>query len=204
MRWNSPKSPLSCCCFVVLFLSASPLRSEQVQANPSDHLRAWNTLAKMEFSEKDKNRDKKLKRDEMDGQLRKDRDDWDNNNDDIITIEEYKLFYHWQVMKNIEKRKADAEKPPSNKRNNKSAAEKKSWDALPVVYRVGNLPKEIPPWFIELDKNVDAQVGLFEWRESKLSLEDFSNLDRNGDNLLTVEELLYFITHAAPGTGTSR
>ena len=34
-----------------------------------------------------------------------------------------------------------------------------------VIYRAGNLPKDLlPNWFEELDKDKDAQVGFYEWK----------------------------------------
>src|SRR5262249_26447868 len=78
----------------------------------------------------------------------------------------------------------------------------------PTVYRVGNLPKELPPWFTELDTDKDAQVGLYEWLAAGRSAAEFQAMDRNGDGFLTVEEVLRYQKATAkkdgqPGTGTS-
>jgi Ca2+-binding EF-hand superfamily protein len=60
----------------------------------------------------------------------------------------------------------------------------------PVVYRAGKLPKELPSWFADLDKDKDGQVGLYEWKASGKSTSEFLEMDANGDGFLTVEEVL--------------
>jgi len=77
-------------------------------------------------------------------------------------------------------------------------------DAKPVVYRAGNLPKELPAWFAQLDRDHDGQVGLYEWKDSGRSLEEFRAIDRNDDGFLTVEEVLAYTAkqkkNGAPGS----
>src|SRR5262249_36196087 len=63
----------------------------------------------------------------------------------------------------------------------------------PVVYRAGKLPKELPSWFKELDKDGDGQISLFEWRSGGRSVEEFQKMDRNGDGFLTIAEVLYYV-----------
>jgi hypothetical protein len=66
----------------------------------------------------------------------------------------------------------------------------------PVVYRVGNLPKELltqAPWFEELDKDKDGQVGLYEWKSAGRPIKDFLAMDANGDGFLTAEEMLRYL-----------
>jgi Ca2+-binding EF-hand superfamily protein len=68
----------------------------------------------------------------------------------------------------------------------------------PVVYHADNLPKELvaggkASWFQELDKDNDAQIALYEWKDSGRSIEEFQKMDRNGDGYLTVEEVLYYL-----------
>jgi EF hand len=78
----------------------------------------------------------------------------------------------------------------------------------PVVYRVGKLPKELPPWFAQLDEDKDGQVGLYEWKKAGRPLNEFQAIDLNGDGFITVEEALRYgkaqgknIASAAPGAG---
>jgi len=63
-------------------------------------------------------------------------------------------------------------------------------DKRPVVYRVGNLPKDIPAWFAPMDTDKDGQVGLYEWKAAGRSLSDFQAIDLNGDGFITVEEAM--------------
>ena len=64
--------------------------------------------------------------------------------------------------------------------------------ARPVVYRAGKLPKELPAWFAQTDKDNDGQVGLYEWKAAGKPLIEFLAMDANGDGFLTVEEVLRF------------
>src|SRR5262249_48816913 len=78
----------------------------------------------------------------------------------------------------------------------------------PLVYHADNLPRELPSWFAELDTNHDAQVGLYEWKVSGRSIEEFQRMDRNNDGFLTVEEVLAYQAKMAgrnpgsPGNGS--
>lgn len=65
-------------------------------------------------------------------------------------------------------------------------------DARPTVYRAGKLPKGLPPWFEQLDTDKDGQIGLYEWRKAGKSLEEFAEIDANGDGFITFEEALRF------------
>jgi hypothetical protein len=60
------------------------------------------------------------------------------------------------------------------------------------VYRPGSLPAGLPDWFVQLDTDRDAQIGLYEWRKSGRPLEEFQAMDRNNDGFLTVEEVLWY------------
>ena len=63
-------------------------------------------------------------------------------------------------------------------------------DPKPVVYRYGNMPKEVPSWFEQQDTDKDGQIGLYEWRAAKKSLAEFEEYDLNGDGFVTAEEWL--------------
>jgi hypothetical protein len=62
----------------------------------------------------------------------------------------------------------------------------------PAVYKYGNLPKELPAWFAQLDTDKDGQVGLYEWKKGGGDIRKFMEMDRNGDGFLTVEEVLRY------------
>ncbi|MFL5243681.1 MAG: hypothetical protein ACJ8FY_16385 [Gemmataceae bacterium] len=79
----------------------------------------------------------------------------------------------------------------------------------PVVFHAGNLPKELlaggkAAWFQELDKDEDAQIGLYEWKDSGRSIEEFQKIDRNGDGYLTVEEVLYYLAQQDKATAKAK
>src|SRR5262249_937985 len=79
-------------------------------------------------------------------------------------------------------------------REDRSQSDDEDPDRRPVVvYRAGSLPKDIPLWFAQLDTDQDAQISLYEWRKSGRSIEEFKAMDRSGDNLLTVEEVLLYV-----------
>ena len=71
-------------------------------------------------------------------------------------------------------------------------APKEAEDARPLVYRVGKLPSGLPDWFAKLDLDHDGQIGLYEWKSSGRSLDEFEAIDRNNDGFLTVEEVLRY------------
>jgi hypothetical protein len=81
-----------------------------------------------------------------------------------------------------------------------------SADRRPTVYHPGKLPRDLPAWFTELDTDQDAQVGLYEWKASTRSFDEFDKVDRNGDGFLTVEETLRSMAQAKdrPGSESTR
>src|SRR5207244_4134934 len=63
--------------------------------------------------------------------------------------------------------------------------------SLHVLSRSGVvLPKGVPPWFTELDKNGDGQIALHEWRKAGKKLDEFRDYDLDDDGFITVEEIL--------------
>ena len=58
--------------------------------------------------------------------------------------------------------------------------------------RYGKLPPGLPGWFVTYDTDRDGQISLYEWRQERRPMEEFAEMDRNGDFLLTAPELLRF------------
>jgi hypothetical protein len=154
--------------------------------------------AREKFKEQDKNGDGVLTADEVtSGRLRREFDRWDTNKDGKLQFEEYKAYYSDRAQSGD--KAGDKGGQPAEERR-------------PVVYRVGKLPKELPAWFNQLDRDRDAQVGLYEWKQGGRDVEEFLKMDLNGDGLLTVEEVLLYQKAQAklnnpageggPGTGS--
>jgi Ca2+-binding EF-hand superfamily protein len=62
--------------------------------------------------------------------------------------------------------------------------------------RIVSSPAALPPWFKELDTNMDGQISLHEWRQAGKSLADFRKYDRNGDGFINPEEVLRIMKKA--------
>jgi Ca2+-binding EF-hand superfamily protein len=172
--------------------------------------------AEMWFRRHDVNGDGLLNFDEMPESLRAERDKWDTNKDGFIDLNEYKAFFRARMEQRMAERgssgfgqgSADwamqaAITPPPDQDEPK-----------PVVYRAGKLPKELPAWFRQLDTDNDGQIGLYEWKASGRSLDEFQAIDRNNDGFLTVEEVLRYeakrrgtttqVASADPGSDSGR
>lgn len=74
----------------------------------------------------------------------------------------------------------------------------------PVVYHAGNLPPGIPDWFAQLDTDHDGQVGLYEWKVNPRPITEFHGMDRNGDGLLTIRELMFFMDSQSGNAKSAR
>ncbi len=146
------------------------------------------TIAERIFQRADADGDGLLKIEEMPESLAIERDKWDTNNDGFIDLREYREFFA------ARRQQIESERAAANAANLNSASEPPTDPAerRPMVYRSTNLPRELPSWFAQADANQDAQVSLLEWRGTGMPIEQFKNMDRNGDNLLTVEEVLAF------------
>jgi Ca2+-binding EF-hand superfamily protein len=137
------------------------------------------------FRNRDRNGDGVLTPDEMTGSLRDDLVRWDKNGDGKIDLEEYKDYYRARMQ-------AGRSRGSYPRQGGFPAAPQQPAEEghKPVVYRVGNLPKGLPAWFTQLDRDKDGQVGLYEWKQAGRSLGEFRAMDQNGDGFLTAEEVL--------------
>jgi Ca2+-binding EF-hand superfamily protein len=136
-----------------------------------------------EFRRLDRNNDNALSTDEMPDALRAELNRWDTNRNGTIELDEYREYA-----------RARGQASPGGEGVPIiiTAPAPVEEERRPTVYRVGKLPKELPSWFEQLDKDQDGQVGLYEWKAAGRSVSEFVAMDRNGDGFVTVEEALRY------------
>jgi hypothetical protein len=156
------------------------------------------------FSRFDVNGDGVLTTDEMPEGLRADRARWDTNRDGVIDQAEY-AAYHLGRLRDMSKQVAAGEidlklkfkpaagAPPPADPTRPADAPPPEIDKRPAVMRAGKLPAGLPDWFVKLDADGDGQVGLYEWKDSGRPLTEFAAIDRNGDGLITPDEMLRYL-----------
>jgi len=149
-------------------------------------------MAEVQFKQMDRNGDGFLNSDEVTGSLRTDFTRYANR-DGLIDLAAFKTYLQDQMR---QARNGPAQFDFAN------IAPEPEEEKRPVVYTAGNYPKELPPWFKQLDMDKDGQIGLYEWRRAGKSIEEFEAMDRNNDGFLTVEEVLY-AQALAKKTGTA-
>jgi Ca2+-binding EF-hand superfamily protein len=151
-------------------------------------------FAVIRFKQLDLNGDGFLNEDEMSPKLRAVWKQYDKNGDGLIDVEEYKAY-----MRDIRESR--------NTKNAGSAAVpiedviEFDLDKRPTVFRAGKLPEGLPDWFAKYDTDGDGQVGLYEWRKGGKPIAEFQLMDRNGDGLLTAEEVLWYYKLQAAKNG---
>jgi Ca2+-binding EF-hand superfamily protein len=164
------------------------------------------------FQRFDANGDGVLTTDEMPDDLRADRGRWDTNRDGLIDQAEY-ATYHLGRLRHLSeqvvagqidlklKRGGPGTDPqpadPTRPADPIPPADVPATDTIekrPVVARAGRLPPGLPDWFVKLDSDGDGQIGLYEWKTSSRPLAEFSDIDRNGDGLITPDEMLRYLT----------
>jgi Ca2+-binding EF-hand superfamily protein len=162
------------------------------------------------FRRADKDGDGLLQYNEMPDNLKPVWEKYDANKDGSINLEEFKTYYRDRMQLRIQENAAAQAQNPNGQPTAPDAlppaAETESVqddDKRPSVYRYGKMPKELPPWFTELDTFKDGQIWLSSWVKSGRSVEEFRAMDRNDDGLLTVDEYLGYVrannTKQSPG-----
>jgi Ca2+-binding EF-hand superfamily protein len=146
-------------------------------------------LAVERFKQADVNGDGFLTEDEMSGKLKGIQPNgeplwkkFDKNQDGKLDLVEYKAYFK-EASQELDGALSGAE----------ALILEEEWEKRPSVLRAGKLPKEMPSWFSELDTDKDGQVGYYEWRKSGKTWEEFNAMDRNGDGLLTAEEVIWYL-----------
>jgi Ca2+-binding EF-hand superfamily protein len=165
-----------------------------------------NTWAETMFRQLDQNQDGYLNSDEMPEALRTELDKWDTDKNGLIDLNEFKAYFQARIQQFVADRNAAGggwwgggwgggdsgqPEPPEEERK------------VPIVYRMDNLPKELPAWFTQYDSNRDAQISLAEWRANGRSIDEFRKIDRNDDGFLTVDEVLRYEKLSGSGNGTA-
>jgi Ca2+-binding EF-hand superfamily protein len=151
------------------------------------------------FRKHDKDGDGQLQYAEMPDNLKAVWTNYDANKDGSINLEEYKAFYRDRMQIRMQENAAaqgqnpNAQPTPDGLPPATEAAPVQEDEKRPTVYRFGKLPKEMPPWFAELDTYKDGQIWLSSWVKAGRSVEEFRAMDRNDDGLLTVEEYLGYV-----------
>jgi hypothetical protein len=156
-----------------------------------------NRVAEDRFRQLDKDSDGLLKVEEMPESLKAERDKWDANKDGFIDLYEYKEYFKARMQQAQQERGPDGASPggpadPGAPGAIPSPADDHE-EKRPTVYRAGKLPKDMPPWFAQLDTDGDGQVGLYEWVKGGRPVDEFRKMNRNGDGFLTVDDVLRYM-----------
>jgi Ca2+-binding EF-hand superfamily protein len=148
--------------------------------------------AKASFQRMDKNGDGVITPSEASDTLKAEFEKWDANKNGVIDFDEYKEYYKAR-MKYL---RGDSEDRPRDTEALQRAiqdAQEQELERRPTVYHSGNLPRELPAWFVQLDRDKDGQVALYEWKQAGYAIDEFLKWDANGDGFITVEEALRYM-----------
>jgi hypothetical protein len=194
-------------------ITGSPSEKTKIDATGSINTDVWSNAAESSFRRRDTNNDGYLDWNEMTDELRAELDLWDKDGNRMIDLNEYKAYYIARREQQMAERNAAAYDRSAYNRAPMSAPmapapTQPAEERRPLVYTYKNIPKELK-WFQDLDRDKDGQVGLYEWKLSGRSMEEFRKYDRNNDGFITVEEVLYVMAqekknNADGGAGNSR
>lgn len=177
-----------------------------------------NDFADSIFKRSDRNGDGRITQDEASSRMRDSFQQYDTNRDGAIDVNEFRGYIqarfgsrggspdssssstspppfppggNWDPRGNGNDRRDRRNRDDrGDNRNDPRRPNQPEEDAMPVVYRYGKLPKDIPSYWSELDTDKDGQIGLYEWRHAGKSIKEFTELDLNGDGYLTADEWL--------------
>lgn len=112
---------------------------------------------------------------------------WDRNGDSLIDLTELQAVLEAYAQERL---LGIVPGPPGNPAPNRPEAREPGDPAAP-----GQNPTALPEWFAHLDADKDGQIALHEWKTMPLEL--FKQIDRNGDGILTADEVLRWQTATA-------
>lgn len=147
------------------------------EQNPADRDADPNADADKVFRVIDRDGDGELAAEEFTAGLKDDKVRADADGNGRITKDEYRGYFHRRVQ---------------TKADTLSSAAKPGGDPL-VRGAKGGPGSGLPAWFAALDADKDGQVALFEWRKGGRAIAGFTEMDLNGDGLLTRDEYLRYV-----------
>ncbi|MEZ6141224.1 MAG: hypothetical protein R3B84_11700 [Zavarzinella sp.] len=144
------------------------------------------------FRRRDRNEDGLLQIDEMADSLRDELDRWDENDDQMIDMREYRAYV---VARFGGGESGSSDRTSESSRDSRSSTSKpREPEKRMTIIRADSLPKEIPDWFASADaKGIkDGQVAMYEWKQAGKQFDEFFTYDLNNDGFITAEEYLRY------------